>query len=135
MIVIPNSIINKEKLVNYDLGELKCCERLEIQISHDSNVELAKKIMREECESHPLILDNRTPVEKQEGKPIVKTALMSFNEFSLTVRAWAWGKEFDDCFSLRIDVLETIKKRFDKEGIEIPYPYRNIIMKNEKPQT
>jgi len=28
-------------------------------------------------------------------------------------------------------VLESIKKRFDKEGIEIPYPYRTIVMKNE----
>ena len=30
MIVIPNSIINKEKLINFDLDEKKCCERIEI---------------------------------------------------------------------------------------------------------
>merc|ERR1711991_479855 len=30
MIVIPNAIINKEKLVNYDLGERKCCQWIEI---------------------------------------------------------------------------------------------------------
>ncbi|KPM31235.1 Potassium efflux system KefA protein / Small-conductance mechanosensitive channel [Croceitalea dokdonensis DOKDO 023] len=28
MIVIPNSIINKDRLINYDMGELKCCERI-----------------------------------------------------------------------------------------------------------
>ncbi len=43
MIVIPNSVINKEILVNYDLGELKCCEFVEMGISYDSNVTLAKK--------------------------------------------------------------------------------------------
>jgi small-conductance mechanosensitive channel len=58
MIVIPNVVINKEKLINYDLGEQKCCERIEIRISYESNVVLAKKIMQEECEKHPLILDN-----------------------------------------------------------------------------
>lgn len=129
MIVIPNSIINKEKLVNYDLGELKCCERIEIGISYDSDMDSAKKIMQEECENHPLILDNRTTAEKKEGNPIVKTAIISLEESSIIVRAWAWGRNFSDCFQLRTDVTESIKKRFDKEGVEIPFPHRTIVMK------
>ncbi len=129
MIVIPNSIINKEKLVNYDLGELKCCERIEIGISYDSDMGLAKKIMQEECEKHPLIYDNRTTAEKKEGLPVVKTAVMSIEEYSIIIRAWAWGKNFSDCFQLRVDVTESIKKRFDAEGVELPFPYKTIIMK------
>ncbi len=131
MIVIPNSIINKEKLINYDLGELKCCERIEIGISYDSDVELAKKIMKEECEKHPLILDNRTEEEIAEGKPIVKTALINLNDYSITIRAWTWERNYNDSFQLKIDVLDSIKKRFDSEGIEIPFPYRTIVMKKE----
>ena len=131
MIVIPNSIINKEKLINYKLGELKCCERIEIGISYDSDIDLAKKIMQEECEKHPLILDNRNELDIQEGKPIVKTALIELNDSSMTIRAWTWGKDFSDSFQLKIDVLESIKKRFDKEGIEIPFPYRTIVMKKD----
>ncbi len=131
MIVIPNAIINKEKLINFDMGELKTCERIEIGISYDSDIDLAKKIMQEECEKHPLILDNRTELEIQEGKPIVKTAITELNESSMTVRAWTWGRDFSDSFQLKIDVLESIKKRFDKEGIEIPFPYRTIVMKND----
>ena len=132
MIVIPNSIINKEKLVNYDLGEKKCCERIEIGISYDSDIDLAKKIMREECENHRFIIDNRTLQDKNDHEPIVKTAVMSLGDFAVTIRAWAWSKNFSDSFELRIDVLESIKKRFDREGIEIPFPYRTIVMKKEK---
>ncbi len=132
MIVIPNSIINKEKLINYDMGELKCCERIEIRISYDSDIDLAKKIMQEECENHPLILDNRSLFAKENGDPIVKTAVISLNDFSVSIRAWAWGKSFNDCFELKIAVLESIKKRFDAESIEIPYPYRTIVMKKDK---
>ena len=132
MIVIPNSIINKEKLINYDLGEKKCCERIEIGISYDSDIDLAKKIMREECENHPFIFDNRTLQEKKDNEPIVKTALTSLGDFAVTIRAWAWSKDFTDSFELRIAVLESVKKRFDKEGIEIPFPYRTIVMKKEK---
>lgn len=132
MIVIPNSVINKERLINYDLGEKKCCERVEIGISYDSDVTLAKKIMQEECEKHPLIYDNRTEKAKKQGEPLVKTALLSLNDFSVTIRAWAWAKDFQDAFQLRIDVYESIKKRFENEGIEIPYPYRTVIMRQEQ---
>jgi small-conductance mechanosensitive channel len=129
MIVIPNSIINKEKLINYDLGEMKCCEHIEIGISFDSNVVLAKKLMQEECENHPLIYDNRKELEKLDGAPVVKTALTKMNDSSVTIRAWAWAKDFDDAFEMRCEVLESIKQRFEAEGIEIAYPYRTIVMK------
>lgn len=136
MIVIPNSIINKEKLINYDLGELKCCERIEIGISFDSDFILAKKIMREACEKHPLIYDNRSEMDKRNGVPLVKTGLTQINDYSLTIRAWAWGKNFNDCFQLKIDIYETVKTRFDEEGVKMPTPYRTVIMKDsEKSET
>ena len=127
MIVIPNAVINKEKLTNYDLGGHKICEHIEIGISYNSDIELAKKIMQEECENHQLIYDNRSLLDKKDGKPIVKTALTELNDSSMKLRAWAWVSNFSDAFSLKCDVLESIKKRFDKEGIEIPYPYVNIV--------
>ncbi len=129
MIVIPNAIINKEKLINYDLGGHKICAHIEIGISYDSDVELAKKIMQEECEKHPLIYDNRTASDTKNGTPMVRTALTKLNDSSVTIRAWAWARTFGDSFDLKCDVFESIKKRFDTEGIEIPYPYRTVIMK------
>ncbi|MBK8501136.1 MAG: mechanosensitive ion channel family protein [Saprospiraceae bacterium] len=131
MIVIPNAIINKEKLVNYDLDELKCCEFIEIGISYDSDVDLAKNIMQQECEKHPLIYDNRTTLDKDNGKPMVRTALTKLSDSSLIIRAWAWARTYGDAFDLKCDVIESIKKGFDKAGIEIPYPYRTVVMKND----
>lgn len=131
MIVIPNSIINKEKLINYDLGELKTCEHIEMGISYDSDVALAKKIMQEECENHPLIYDNRTEQDITDGKPMVKTAMTKINESTMTIRAWAWSRSFGDSFQLKCDVNETIKARFDKEGIDLAYPTRTIYLEKE----
>lgn len=132
MIVIPNSIINKEKLVNANMGELKCCERLEIGISYSSNIDLAKKIIQEECENHPLILDIRTQEELEQGVPIVRTAVTGLGDFAVTIRAWAWLRNYSDVFRLRWDVYESVKKRFDAQGIEIPFPYQNVVLKKEK---
>ncbi len=131
MIVIPNAIINKEKLINYDLGEQKVCERIEFQISYESDLELAKKIMREECEAHPLILDNRSAVDILDGKPVVRTALISLNESTLTVRAWCWARNYDDSFNMRCDILESVKKHFDAEGIDLAYSHRTIVFKDK----
>ncbi|RXJ49700.1 mechanosensitive ion channel family protein [Gelidibacter gilvus] len=131
MIVIPNAVINKEKLINYDLGEMKCCEHIEMNISYDSDIDLAKQILREECESHPLILDNRSKKEKKDGKPLIRTALTKINDSSLTIRAWAWARNYSDSFSLKCDVLESTKKRYDKEGVELAFPTRTIYVNND----
>lgn len=122
MVVIPNAAINKEKLINYNLKDLKICERIEIGISYDSDIDLAKKIMQEECENHPSILDNRTTVDILNGKPIVRVALISLGDYSMTIRAWAWAKNNSQAVQMKFDLLESIKKRFDKEGITIPFP-------------
>ena len=134
MIVIPNAIINKEKLINYDLEEHKLCELIEIGISYDSNVVLAKKIMQEECENHPHIYDNRTLFDRKKGLPKVKTALIELNDYSVTIRAWAWALNYTEAFALKCDILESVKKRFEDEGVEIPYPYRTIVMKASQPK-
>lgn len=131
MIVIPNAIINKEKLINYDLGELKICDRVEFAISYESDLVLAKKIMKEEAEAHPLILDNRSPIDILDGKPVVRTALISINDSTLTVRAWCWARNYNESFNLRCDLLESVKKRFDAEGIDLAYPHRTIVFKDE----
>jgi small-conductance mechanosensitive channel len=31
------------------------------------------------------------------------------------------------------DLLESVKKRFDKEGVEIPFPYRTLVYKKDLP--
>ena len=132
MIVIPNSIINKEKLVNSDLGDLRCCERIEIGISYDSDIDFAKKILQEECENHPLILDNRTEEQRQQKAPIVKTAIRELGDYAIKIRAWAWVRNYSEMYQLRYDVYESVKKRFGKEGIEIPFPYHNVVLKKEE---
>ena len=128
MIVIPNAIMNKEKLINYNLGDLKNCKHIEMGISYSSNVALAKQIMQEECENHPLIIDNRSKLEQEQGNPIVKTALTVINDSTMTIRAWAWSNNYGDSYALQCDVNETIKARFDAVGIDLAYPTRTIII-------
>lgn len=135
MIVIPNAIINKEKVMNYNLGDKKCCQWIEIGISYDSDLDKAKEIIRDECEQHPNLTDPRTPQEINENTPKVAVRVIDLGESAVTLRAWAWAKDYPSAFNMKCDLFESIKKRFDKEGIEIPYPHRTLVVKSSSNST
>ena len=132
MIVIPNAVINKEKVINYDLGERMCCQWIEIGISYDSDIDLAKHIMREECESHPNLLDHRSELDKYNNVKKVIIRVIRLDDSAVTLRAWAWALNFDQAFVMKCDLYESIKKRFDKEGISIPFPHRTMVFKESQ---
>jgi len=45
------------------------------------------------------------------------------------IRAWIWTKDFGQAFELGCDLNESVKKRFDNEDIEIPFPHTTVVMK------
>jgi small-conductance mechanosensitive channel len=130
MIVIPNAVINKEKVINYSLGEKRCCQWIEIGISYDSDVDVAKEIIREECEAHPNLIEHRTILEIKNKDPKVLVRVVALNDSAVSLRAWAWATDYPHAFSMKCDLYESIKKRFDIEGIEIPFPHRTLVFKN-----
>ncbi|MBN7817685.1 mechanosensitive ion channel family protein [Algoriphagus pacificus] len=132
MIVIPNSFINREKLVDYDLGDRMCCQWIEVGISYSSDIDLAKHIMREECEVHPNLIDYRTEFDKYKNVKKVIVRIISLGESAVTIRAWAWAANFKEAFEMKCDLYESIKKRFEKEGIDIPFPHRTMVFKENK---
>ena len=128
-IIIPNTVISNEVIVNSNFANEKICKWIDISISYDSDLGIAKNILREEVEKHPLHVDPRTPEEITEGVPEVQVRVIGLGDFSVNLRAWAWAKDAPDGFVLACDLLESIKLRFDREGIEIPFPHRTIVYK------
>jgi small conductance mechanosensitive channel len=129
--VVPNSIIGNEIIENFDIGDQKICRWVEFGISYDSDIDKAMKIMREEAMKHPEFIDNRTKQEREEGIPPVIVRVLGFGDSSVNLRAWVWAKEPGAAFRLGTDLNKTIKQRFDKEGIEIPFPYRTVVYKKD----
>ena len=128
-IIIPNALISDEIVVNADFADGKICKWVEVTISYESDLDRAKEIMAEEALAHPLLIDARSPGEIANGDPIVQVRVLALQEFGVLLRAWAWTNGQADTFVLGCDLFESIKKRFDQEGIEIPYPHRTIVQK------
>lgn len=130
-IIIPNSLISEEIIVNSDFVEDKICKWIDIGISYDSDIDLAKEIIKDEVMQHPLHVDPRTVEQVQAGVPKVPVRVILLGEYSVSLRAWAWAKDSPDGFVLSCDLYESIKKRFDREGVEIPFPHRTLVYKEK----
>lgn len=125
-IIIPNSIISNQLLINSNFEDTKICRFVDIGISYGSDIDLARQIMIEEIENHPLNIDNRTPEDIDKGDPRVSVKVTMLGDSAVNMRAWAWAETPQNGFRMYCDVLESIKKRFDKQGIVIPFPQRTI---------
>lgn len=130
-IIVPNTVISDDIIINSSITDSKIQCRIEVGISYDSDIDLAMQIMREECEKHPLLIDNRTHEDLANDVPLVRVAVIALADFSVNLRASAWTESFSDAFQMRTDLLKIIKERFDREGIEIPFPYRTIVYKKD----
>lgn len=132
-IIVPNSVMNQEIIINADFSDDNICRWVEVGVGYTSNIDRAKAIMRDESEKHPLHIDVRKPEEIAEGKDDVVVRVIQLGEYSILIRAYVWASNQANAFIMGCDLLESIKKRFDAEGIEIPFPYRNIIHHNSQP--
>jgi small conductance mechanosensitive channel len=130
-LIIPNSEILGSYIINSTFRDEHILEFVDFGISYDSDIQKAKKIIQEVAEEHPLSMDKRTPKQKKEDTPKVDIHLTNFGDFAITLRALIWVKNATDARKIRWMLNEKVKERFDKEGIEIPFPYHNIIVKNE----
>ena len=133
-VIIPNSRIGEETITNSNLLDTRIKKHINIGIGYSADIDKAKAIMFDVITSHPLFLDARTEEEIEANQPVLTLRVIDLGEYAVTIRAWAWARTNDDAFVLYCDSIEDIKKRFDREGIEIPFPYRSIVVKNEQDQ-
>lgn len=131
-VIIPNSIISNDTIENSSITDEKICKWIDFGISYDSDVDKAKKIMIQEALKHPDHMDNRSEEEKLNDKSAVKVKVVGFGDSSVNLRLYVWCSNPAAAWRLGCDLNESIKKRFDKEGVEIPFPYRTIVFKNKK---
>ncbi len=133
-IVIPNHIISKEPIVNYSIGDEKILKYVDVSISYDSDIDLARRIIMDEVKKHPDVLDINTSKDISSSDiPIVR--MKELTDSGVTLRLLFWAPDQAVATRTGYELLESIKKRFDKEGVEIPFPHRTIVYKKDLAKT
>ncbi|MBE2245875.1 MAG: mechanosensitive ion channel family protein [Candidatus Competibacteraceae bacterium] len=129
-IVVPNTVISTEILINRTIVDEKIVRFFEVTISYTSNIDLACQIIADEAERHPLFVDPRTQEQVDAKEPKVNVIVLRLADYGVLLRGYVCGRNSAESFRLMTDLNKSVKLRFDKEGIEIPYPYLNIVQKN-----
>lgn len=113
-IIVPNSQIYSGVITNFSAREQRRID-LVIGIGYEDDIKTAKQVLQNILESEERIL--------KEPVPVILVNELGENSVDLAVRPWV---KREDYLNVRSDLLENIKQEFDAASISIPYPQREM---------
>lgn len=131
---IPNHIISDEAIINWSIDDPSVNWTIVIGISYDSDIDLARRLMIAEARKHPEVMSYEDLLKyKPDAKPgdEVSVLVTELADFSVNLKLYVWVHDRSVAFDTGCELKEAIKKRFDAEGVEIPFPYRTIVYKKD----
>lgn len=119
MIYVPNGTLSNSNIINYSEKDTRRVD-FTFSIAYDNDFEKAKAIILAVCESHSLVLDDPAPLVR----------MTEHGQSSINITARVWVKS-GDYWTVKFDILESVKKAFDKSGISIPYNQLDVHVKKD----
>jgi len=118
LVIVPNSQLTENSLVNYStLGQRRI--DLVASVDYAADIDRVKQILMALLAADERILSAPAPA--------VSLLEMADSSLDFAVRPWV---ENADYWAVRCDLQEAIKKRLDAEGINIPFPQRDVRIVN-----
>jgi small-conductance mechanosensitive channel len=111
---IPNESLIKSEVTNVTRFPIRRVD-LPVGIAYKEDVERATEIL--------LDCADRNPHALMEPQPVVFIDGFGDSSVNLRLGVWATREEF---LVLKNQMLAQVKRRFDDEGIEIPFPHRTL---------
>lgn len=130
-IIIPNSVINSETIINNNIVDERSRRYFHIAIAYYADINKAIAIIQDEVKNHPYYIDGRTYEEKRLAEPEVPVNVVRLLDHGLQLRANVWSPNFDLGWELYCHLNKRIVERFNEEGIEIAYPHHVLIQKEK----
>ncbi len=113
-VIVPNSSITSDVITNITANPIRRID-LVAGIGYDDDILQAKRVLNEIVASDDRILNDPAPT--------VAVSELADSSVNLAVRPWVATTDYWDVYFY---LTETIKLRFDEEGISIPYPQQDV---------
>ena len=113
-LVVPNSKIWGDVIKNVTAQNVRRVD-LEIGIGYDDDIELTERVLDEIVSGHSKVL--------AKPEPRIKLHTLGESSVNFIVRPWTKTEDYWDVYW---DILREVKLRFDREGISIPFPQRDV---------
>ncbi|MBQ9557407.1 MAG: mechanosensitive ion channel family protein [Clostridia bacterium] len=129
-IVIPNSVINAQKIVNFSYGRQDKSVQLKYAVGYDTDMEKAKSAIAAAVESSGY----SKPIKRKHGEKTAYTPpyFLEFADSALILAVTVYfdkGVRSEDVID---DVNVRVREALVAAGIEIPYNYVNVVDAGKK---
>lgn len=124
LLVVPNSVLVKERLVNLTQPTRSITTKAEVQVAYDADLAVVKSLLVESALACRLLDESRSPV----------VLVKRFGDGSVELTVVFWVRDYLEQAAARSEVLEEIHRRLTGAGIAQPLPSRRIIQKAAVPE-
>lgn len=118
--VIPNNEIMRRDIINYTGSGKDIRVRIPIQVAYDTDADKAKEIIKQ-------VLDG---VEGIKEDPAPQVIIRRFGESGVGLQVRVWISNARRRRAISDEITDRVKVEFDKSGIEIPYPKRDLYIRS-----
>lgn len=118
-VVLPNSNLANADITNYSTEDERRVD-LVFGIGYEDDIDYAKSVLKDVLDNHKAVLGDPDPVIKVES--------LGDDAVNIVIKAWTKSEDYLETY---YDLQEIVKKRFDKEDIEMPFQQRDIHIINE----
>ncbi|WP_298036522.1 mechanosensitive ion channel domain-containing protein [uncultured Desulfuromonas sp.] len=122
-IIVPNSQLISEKVTNWTLSSKTARVTLSVGVAYGSDVSKVLEILKEAGEQHPEVLSALPP----------SAIFVGFGESSLDFDLRVWIGDIGKRLQVRSEIGQFIDMRFREEGVEIPFPQRDLHLRSVDP--
>ena len=119
VVYLPNGKLSTSEIVNYSEKDIRRVEATFL-IGYGMDFEEARRIILDICSNHSLILSDPAPM--------VRISKHASSGMELVTRVWC---KTADYWTVHFDLMEQVKKAFDENGIEIPFPQVDVHMRKD----
>lgn len=127
-ILVPNSIILEHNILNWTLSDKVIRSSIELAVSYNSSVEKVKKLLLKVAQDHKNVL-----TYDKDQSPIVFFKDFGDNGLVFELNYWIAVQQPIDTKRVASDLRFEIRKLFQTEDIQIPFPQRDLHIKESVP--
>ena len=122
-IIVPNSKINALMLKDTSFKKLRSV-KMDFNVAYGTDVDKASEIIKNEIINSELTV----PAKNDEYSDVF---FESFADSSLVLTTIVYFKQSTSGLAVKTDVNKRVNDAFNKEGIEIPFNYVNVVMQKD----
>ena len=120
VVYVPNSKLIGDNVVNWSQTERKARFILKLGVAYGSDTQLVKEILAQAAAEHKAIMKFPAPIIR----------FTDFGDSSLNFELLFFSKEFIRIEDVKSDLRFAIDTAFRVQGVEIPFPQRDLWLRN-----